>query len=55
MESIHAIAVDTSVFDDYYFLFPGNPERHKRARIVVNKLYDLGLSVYEPFLFEVEL
>ena len=47
--------VDTRVFTDYYFLFPGSSERHKRARAVIDRLPDLGLPVYEPFLFEVEL
>jgi len=55
LRPIHAVVIDTSVFADYYFLFPGNPERHKRARAVLDKLSDLGLPVYEPFLFEVEL
>ncbi len=55
MRPIHAVVVDTSVFADYYLLFPGNPERHKRARAILDKLSDLGLPVYEPFLFEVEL
>ncbi len=55
MRPIHAVVVDASVFADYYFLFPGNPERHRRARGVLDKLSDLGLPVYEPFLFEVEL
>ena len=47
--------VDAGVFADYYFLFPKNPERHKRARTILDKLSDLSLPVYEPFLFEVEL
>ena len=55
MRPIHAVVVDTSVFADYYFLFPENPERHRRARGALDKLSDLGLPVYEPFLFEVEL
>ena len=55
MRPIHAVVVATSVFADYYFLFPGNPERYRRAREVLGKLSDLGLPVYEPFLFEVEL
>ncbi len=55
MRPIHAVVIDTSVFADYFFFFPGNPERHKRARAVLDKLSDLDLPVYEPFLFEVEL
>ncbi len=55
MKSIRAVVVDTSVFADYYFLYPGDPERHKRARSVLDKLSNLDLPVYEPFLFEVEL
>ncbi len=31
------------------------PERHERARAVLDKLSNLSLPVYEPFLFEVEL
>lgn len=54
-ESIQGAVVDTSVFADYYFLYPEKPERHERARIVLNKLSSLGLPVYEPFLLEVEL
>jgi len=55
LESIHAVVANTSVFADYYFLYPGNPERHKRARAALNKLSNLGFTVYEPFLLEVEL
>ncbi|MCE4614405.1 MAG: type II toxin-antitoxin system VapC family toxin [Desulfurococcales archaeon] len=55
MKSIHAVVVDTSVFADYYFLYPENPGRHERARAVLDKLSNLGLPVHEPFLFEVEL
>ena len=54
-EAIQAAVVDTSVFADYYFLYPRKPERHERARMVLDKLSSLGLQVYEPFLFEVEL
>jgi len=54
-ETIQSAVVDTSVFADYYFLYPRKPERHKRARMVLNNLSSLGLPVYEPFLFEVEL
>ncbi len=38
LRPIHAVVVDTSVFADYYFLFPGNPERYKRARTILDKL-----------------
>ena len=55
MRPVRAVVVDTSVFADYFLLFPRNPERHRRAREVLNKLSDLALPVYEPFLFEVEL
>ncbi len=55
MGQVHAVVVDTSVFADYYFLFPENLVRHKRARTILNRLSDLGLIVYEPFLFKVEL
>ena len=54
-KSIQPVVVDASVFADYYFLYPGNPVRHERARAVLNELSSLGLPVYEPFLFEVEL
>ncbi len=54
-ETIQGAVVDTSVFADYYFLYPRKPERHERARRVLGKLSSLGLPVYEPFLFEVEL
>ena len=51
MRPINAVVVDTSVFADYYLLFPGSLERHRRARGVLGKLSYLGLSVYESFLF----
>ncbi len=54
-ETIQGAVVDTSVFADYYFLYSRKPERHERARTVLGKLSSLGLPVYEPFLFEVEL
>ena len=54
-ETIQTTVVDTSVFADYYFLYPRKPERHERAREVLDRLSSLGLPVYEPFLFEVEL
>jgi len=54
-ETIQGAVVDTSVFADYYLLYPRKPERHERARMVLNSLSSLGLPVYEPFLFEVEL
>ncbi len=53
--AIRVAVVDTSVFADYYFLYPRKPERHERARTVLDILSSLGLPVYEPFLFEVEL
>ena len=34
---------------------PGDPGGHERARTVLDRLSGLGLPVYEPFLFEVEL
>ena len=52
-EAIQVAVVDTSVFADYYFIYPRRPERHERARTVLDKLSSLGLLVYEPFLFEV--
>jgi len=54
-KTIQTVVVDASVLADYYFLYPRKPERHERARVVLNKLSSLGLPVYEPFLFEVEL
>jgi len=54
-ETIQGAVVDTSVFADYYFLYPRKPERHEKSRMVLNNLSSLGLLVYEPFLFEVEL
>ncbi len=53
--TIRTVVVDTSVFADYYFLYPRKPERHERARAVLDRLSSLGLPVYQPFLFEVEL
>jgi len=43
------------VFADYYLLYTVKPERHERARTVLDSLSSQGLPVYEPFLFEVEL
>lgn len=54
-KTIQTVVVDTSVFADYYFFYSKKPERHERARAVLDKLSSLGLLVYEPFLFEVEL
>ncbi len=54
-ETIQTVVVDTSVFADYYFIYPRRPERHERARTVLDKVSALDLPVYEPFLFEVEL
>ncbi len=53
--TIQTVVVDASVFADYYFLYPRKPERHERARTILDKLSSLGLPVYEPFLLEVEL
>ena len=50
-----AVVVDTSVFADYFLYNPRRPERHWRARRVLNALSDLGAVVYEPFILEVEL
>ena len=36
--TIQGAVVDTSVFADYYFLYPRKPERHERARTVLNNL-----------------
>ncbi|BAA81634.1 hypothetical protein APE_2616 [Aeropyrum pernix K1] len=47
--------IDTSVFADYYLLYPGDPERHERSRTVLDKLSLRDVIVYEPFLFEIEL
>ncbi len=50
-----SVVIDTSVFADYYLLYPTRPERHQRARTILKKISELGLPVYEPFLFEIEL
>jgi len=54
-ERIQAAVVDTSVFADYYLLYHGRPERHEKARAILDRLSSPGFYVYEPFLFEVEL
>ena len=55
MNLLRAIVMDTSVFADYYFVFPGNLKRHRRTRTILDRLSDIGLPVYEPFLVDVEL
>ena len=54
-QDIDVLVIDTSVFADYYLLYPGDPERHERARTVLDKLSHRDVMVYEPFLFEIEL
>jgi predicted nucleic acid-binding protein len=54
-KDINVAVIDTSVFADYYLLYPGDPERHERARTVLDKLSLRDVIVYEPFLFEIEL
>jgi len=54
-QDIDVLVIDTSVFADYYLLYPGDPERHKRARTVLDKLSHQDVMVYEPFLFEIKL
>jgi predicted nucleic acid-binding protein len=53
--SIDVVVVDTSVFADYYLLYPRYPERHERARTTLDKLSLRDARVYEPFLLEIEL
>ncbi len=50
-----SVVIDTSVFADYYLFYPKRRERHERARVVIDEISRLGLLVYEPFLFEIEL
>ncbi len=50
-----SVVVDASVFADYYLFYPRRPERYERARAVIDEISRLGLLVYEPFLFEIEL
>ena len=52
---VGAAVVDASTFADYFLLYPMERARHERARAVVDRLSALGVAVYEPFLFEVEL
>ena len=51
----HAVVVDTSVFADYLLYYPARPERHRRARRILDAISGLGAPVYEPFILEVEL
>lgn len=55
IELAKPVIVDVSVFADYYFFYPRKPERHERARRVLDGVSMLGIPVYEPFIFEIEL
>ena len=54
-EGVGAAVVDASTFADYFLLYPGERERHGRARAVIDRLSALGVTLYEPSLFEAEL
>jgi predicted nucleic acid-binding protein len=53
--AVNIVVVDTSVFADYYLLYPKDPERHERARAVLDRLSLRDVIVYELFLLEIEL
>lgn len=55
MRRRETLVIDVSVYADYYLFYPRNPERHKRARRVLDSASRLGAIVYEPFIFDVEL
>lgn len=55
LKTIDIAIVDASVFADYYLLYPERRDRHERARAILDRLSNLGLLIYEPFLFEIEL
>ena len=54
-EGVGAAVVDASTFADYFLLYPGERERHERARAVIDRLSALGVTLCEPSLFEAEL
>ena len=52
---MRSVVVDVSVFVDYFTVVEDKRIRHKVAVEFLNKLSDRGATVYEPFVFEVEL
>lgn len=50
-----SFVVDVSVFIDYFVRVKGYEDRHHKARGFIAKISSLGLTLYEPFLFDIEL
>ena len=50
-----ALAIDVSIFFDYFIKVKEKEERHRIAREFLNKISTQEIVVYEPFIFEVEL
>ncbi len=55
MVEISRLVVDVSVFADYFIRVQGREQRHRVARRFLDTVSALGLVVYEPFLFDIEL
>ena len=49
------LVVDVSVFIDYFVKARGREARRWKARAFIDRVSSLGLALYEPFLFEIEL
>jgi len=49
------VAVDVSVFADYYVMYPQRVDRYNRSRAVLDLLSSIGAEVYEPFILDIEL
>lgn len=47
------IVIDTSVFTDFLLKF--DIARHKNAKLLLEAISNENMTIYEPFLFEIEL
>jgi len=50
-----SLVIDASTFLDYFIRVKGREERHEIARDFFSFISKLDVTVYEPFLFEIEL
>ena len=45
--------IDTSVFTDFFINF--SEDRHRKARLLFDRISEADFIIYEPFIFEIEL